>query len=149
MTSLIGGAVYLGYKKAVAHKHNKRKQVNFERWEDLRDNHDDERRRSSMNIDERPPASRGRTSAWDEELPGHLKVERRSYDESASVRRPWEDPNSRMRQESESRSQRNLSEESFSAPRRSTSVERRTEKVEPEEWHTPGGFMAELIERGR
>jgi len=148
MTSLIFGTAYLGYKKTVAHKQNKRKQVNYERWEDLRDHHDDDKRRSSLSVDEEPPA-RGRTSAWDEGLPGTLKVERRSYDES-SMRRPWDEARlnsdtGSQRNASETRSQRNVSEESV---RRSTSVSRKDHNVEPEAWHTPGGMMAELIERG-
>lgn len=50
MTSLIGGAVYLGYKKAVEHKQNKQKKKNYERWEGLRDELDEERR---LSLDDR------------------------------------------------------------------------------------------------
>jgi hypothetical protein len=151
MTSLIFYTTYLGYKKAVAHKHNKRKQVNYERWEDLRDTFDDEaKRRSSLNLDDRP-ASRGGLSPWDERLPANLKVERKSYDES-SMRRPWDEnrlasETRSQRTASESRSPRNMSEESL---RRSPSASRKENyNIEPELWHTPGGMMAELIEGGK
>ena len=47
---MIGGAVYLGYKKAVKHKQEKQKKKNYERWEGLREELDEERR---LSLDDR------------------------------------------------------------------------------------------------
>jgi hypothetical protein len=43
MTSLIFGAIYLGHQAVVGHRHEKKRVKNYERWEGLRDEYDEQR----------------------------------------------------------------------------------------------------------
>lgn len=53
MTSLIFGSIYLGHKGFVEHKREKQRQKNYQRWEGLRDDYDEQRRigRESRSLD--------------------------------------------------------------------------------------------------
>ena len=44
MTSLIFGAVYLGHQAVVGHRHEKQRVKNYQRWEGLRDEYDEQKR---------------------------------------------------------------------------------------------------------
>ncbi|OAP60842.1 hypothetical protein AYL99_05844 [Fonsecaea erecta] len=53
MTSLIFGSIWLGHKGLVQHKREKQRQKNYERWEGLRDEYDEQRKitRASRSLD--------------------------------------------------------------------------------------------------
>jgi len=53
MTSLIFGSIYLGHKGIVNHRREKRRQKNYERWEGLRDEYDEQKKiqRESRSLD--------------------------------------------------------------------------------------------------
>lgn len=53
MTSLIFGTIYMGHKGIVNHRREKQRQKNYERWEGLRDEYDDQRKisRESRSLD--------------------------------------------------------------------------------------------------
>jgi hypothetical protein len=53
MTSLIFGAVYMGHKGIVNHRREKQRQKNYQRWEGLRDEYDEQRKisRESRSLD--------------------------------------------------------------------------------------------------
>ncbi|KAK6380750.1 hypothetical protein LTS17_004950 [Exophiala oligosperma] len=53
MTSLIFGTIYMGHKGLVHHKREKQRQKNYERWEGLRDEYDEQRKinRESRSLD--------------------------------------------------------------------------------------------------
>ncbi|KIW13287.1 hypothetical protein PV08_08475 [Exophiala spinifera] len=53
MTSLIFGTIYMGHKGLVHHKREKQRQKNYERWEGLRDEYDEQRKinRQSRSLD--------------------------------------------------------------------------------------------------
>ncbi|KIV78778.1 hypothetical protein PV11_06388 [Exophiala sideris] len=53
MTSLIFGSIYMGHKTIMKHKRDKQRQKNYERWEGLRDDYDDQRKitRESRSLD--------------------------------------------------------------------------------------------------
>lgn len=53
MTSLIFGTIYLGHKGIVGHRREKQRQKNYERWEGLRDEYDEQRKisRESRSLD--------------------------------------------------------------------------------------------------
>ncbi|KIX08149.1 uncharacterized protein Z518_02805 [Rhinocladiella mackenziei CBS 650.93] len=53
MTSLIFGSIYLGHKGIVHHRREKQRQKNYERWEGLRDEYDEQRKisRESRSLD--------------------------------------------------------------------------------------------------
>ncbi|KIX94459.1 uncharacterized protein Z520_09845 [Fonsecaea multimorphosa CBS 102226] len=53
MTSLIFGSIWLGHKGIVQHKREKQRQKNYERWEGLRDEYDEQRKinRESRSLD--------------------------------------------------------------------------------------------------
>ncbi|KIW31876.1 uncharacterized protein PV07_03465 [Cladophialophora immunda] len=53
MTSLIFGSIWLGHKGLVQHKREKQRQKNYERWEGLRDEYDEQRKitRESRSLD--------------------------------------------------------------------------------------------------
>ncbi|KAG9783393.1 hypothetical protein KCU88_g3059, partial [Aureobasidium melanogenum] len=53
MTSLIFGTIWLGHKGFVKHKRDKQRQKNYERWEGLRDEYDEQRKitRESRSLD--------------------------------------------------------------------------------------------------
>lgn len=174
MTSLIFGAGYLAYKKTVDHKHNKRKQKNYERWEGLREEMENERRlslddraaifqrkeRNSVDRPQRnsldnfasesqqppqPPAqiepqrtaARTRAVAWDDELPAHLNVTRRNFNQS-----PTAESAQHSEQSDISRTRSSSEEPKQEQPQSNPALER----IETPRWETPGGKMAELIE---
>lgn len=53
MTSLIFGSIYLGHKGIVNHRREKQRQKNYQRWEGLRDEYDEQRKigRESRSLD--------------------------------------------------------------------------------------------------
>ncbi|ETI22473.1 hypothetical protein G647_06548 [Cladophialophora carrionii CBS 160.54] len=53
MTSLIFGGIYMGHKGIVNHRREKQRQKNYERWEGLRDEYDEQRKitRASRSLD--------------------------------------------------------------------------------------------------
>lgn len=53
MTSLIFGSIYMGHKGFVKHRREKQRQKNYERWEGLRDEYDEQRKitRESRSLD--------------------------------------------------------------------------------------------------
>ncbi|KIW85820.1 hypothetical protein Z517_01212 [Fonsecaea pedrosoi CBS 271.37] len=53
MTSLIFGSIWLGHKGIVQHRREKQRQKNYERWEGLRDEYDEQRKisRESRSLD--------------------------------------------------------------------------------------------------
>ncbi|KAI1630184.1 hypothetical protein EDD37DRAFT_605044 [Exophiala viscosa] len=53
MTSLIFGSIYMGHKTLMKHKRDKQRQKNYERWEGLRDDYDEQRKitRESRSLD--------------------------------------------------------------------------------------------------
>jgi len=52
MTSLIWGAPYLVHKGVVHHRREKQRTKNYERWEGLRDDYDEQKRISRQSLDE-------------------------------------------------------------------------------------------------
>src|SRR3978361_1889516 len=100
MTSLIFGSIYMGHKGIVNHRREKQRVKNYERWEGLRDEYDEQRKisRESRSLD----IQRTGTDFAESDQPPIVSL--RDQQEANDARTSWRP------------------QESFDAPRR-TSVE--------------------------
>jgi len=171
---MIFGAGYLAYKSAVSHKHNKQKKKNYERWEGLREELEEERRlslddraaifqrkeRSSVDMPQRASFDGRPTYLAAPERPSQAQIEPQRTSSARSRAVAWDDelpahltgqrrtyntsPATGSRLSDVTRTRSQSEEPKDQEGRRSASLER----VETPEWSTPGGRMAELIESG-
>lgn len=63
MTSLIFGSIYMTHQGIMAHRRSKQREKNYQRWEDLRDEYDEQKKitRETRSLDIQ------RTGAWDQQ----------------------------------------------------------------------------------
>lgn len=85
MTSLIFGAVYLTHQAVVGHRHEKKRVKNYERWEGLRDEYDEQRQiqRASRSLD----IQRTGQQPWDDQDKPILTL--RDQQEANDARTSW------------------------------------------------------------
>ncbi|EXJ58565.1 hypothetical protein A1O7_05992 [Cladophialophora yegresii CBS 114405] len=91
MTSLIFGGIYMGHKGIVNHRREKQRKKNYERWEGLRDEYDEQRKisRESRSLDIQ------RTGDYDPDRPILTLRDQQEANDARTSWRPqeaWEEP---------------------------------------------------------
>jgi len=103
MTSLIFGTIYAGHKGIVAHKREKQRKKNYDRWEDLRDDYDAQRK-ISRDTRERQSLDVQRTGSMyeDHDRPILTLRDQQEANDARTSWRPqeqWDDRRSYMKEE--------------------------------------------------
>jgi hypothetical protein len=90
MTSLIFGSIYMGHKGLVARRQEKQRKKNYERWEGLRDEYDEQKKldRASRSLDIQRTGASGYGYGYGDER-DHNPISKRDQQEAGEARTTW------------------------------------------------------------